>query len=84
MKVLRRVLDFSFIISRVEGTEFAIKFRWLIGFTVFGFSALLTAQPAEQVSRATFDQWMQDISNWGRWGDDDLSLIHISEPTRPY
>ena len=79
MKVSRRALDFSFIISRVEGTEFAIKFRWLIGFTVFGFSALLTAQPAEQVSRATFDQWMQDISNWGRWGDDDeigtLNLI---------
>ncbi len=37
------------------------------------------AQPPESVSRAQFDQWMQDISNWGRWGDNDekgtLNLI---------
>ena len=55
-------------------------------------------------------EYMQTLSNWGRWGKDDelgalnlitdekrysaiqlvqdghtvLSLIHISEPTRPY
>ena len=52
------------------------------------FSLLLTflsstvpvdAAPAEAVSKVEFDQWMQDISNWGRWGKDDqkgtLNLI---------
>ena len=37
------------------------------------------AQTAEPVTKAEFDQWMIDISNWGRWGDDDelgtLNLI---------
>ena len=37
------------------------------------------AQPGPEVSTAEFDQWMEDISNWGRWGDDDelgtLNLI---------
>jgi kynurenine formamidase len=37
------------------------------------------AQKAEAVSKAEFDRWMQEISNWGRWGDDDelgtLNLI---------
>lgn len=40
---------------------------------------VLHAQSAEPVTRAQFDQWMQDISNWGRWGDEDekgtLNLI---------
>ena len=35
--------------------------------------------PPEPMSRAEFDQTMKDISNWGRWGDDDelgtLNLI---------
>ncbi len=39
----------------------------------------VSAQTAEPVSRAEFDVWMQEISNWGRWGDDDelgtLNLI---------
>lgn len=38
-----------------------------------------SAQTAEPVSRVEFDSWMQEISNWGRWGDDDelgtLNLI---------
>ncbi len=42
-------------------------------------SSASISQPAEPVSRQQFDQWMQDISNWGRWGDDDergtLNLI---------
>ena len=37
------------------------------------------AQQAEPMSRAEFDALMEEISNWGRWGDDDelgtLNLI---------
>ena len=32
------------------------------------------------VTAAEYERWKTDLSNWGRW----LSLIHISEPTRPY
>ena len=40
---------------------------------------LTAAGPAEPMSEAQFDELMQDISNWGRWGEDDqlgtLNLI---------
>ena len=26
----------------------------------------------------------ETCKQWGKWGPDDLSLIHISEPTGPY
>ena len=37
------------------------------------------APDEEEVTRAQFETWMADLSNWGRWGDDDqlgaLNLI---------
>ena len=41
-------------------------------------------QAAEPVSRAQFNQWMQDISNWGRWGpEDELGTLNlITDETR--
>ena len=41
-------------------------------------------QPAEPVSRAEFNQWMQEISNWGRWGpEDELGTLNlITDDTR--
>ena len=45
------------------------------------FGAVSFAQePADdEVTRAQFDAWMTELSNWGRWGDDDqlgaLNLI---------
>jgi hypothetical protein len=51
----------------------------------FFLTMILTANSSfavgapETMSRQAFDQLMQDISNWGRWGDDDelgtLNLI---------
>lgn len=42
-------------------------------------SPMVFAQPAEAVTRAEFDSWMQEISNWNRWGEEDelgtLNLI---------
>ena len=39
----------------------------------------LLAQDAPEVTEAMVTQWMTDLSNWGRWGDDDqlgtLNLI---------
>ena len=52
-------------------------FAFLVSFPLL--TQVTSAQAPEPVSRAQFDQWMQDISNWGRWGDDDekgtLNLI---------
>ena len=42
-------------------------------------------QAAAPVSRAEFNQWMQDISNWGRWGpEDELGTLNLitDEPGR--
>ncbi|MDA1369664.1 MAG: cyclase family protein [Proteobacteria bacterium] len=39
---------------------------------------LASAQTAEPVSRAEFDRWMQEISNWGRWGsEDELGTLNL-------
>ena len=41
-------------------------------------------QGAEPVSRAEFDRWMEEISNWGRWGpEDELGTLNlITDETR--
>ena len=48
--------------------------------------AATAAQGAErpaQVSRAQFDSWMQEISNWGRWGkDDELGTLNLVTPEK--
>ena len=43
-----------------------------------------TAAASEHaVSRAQFDRWMEDISNWGRWGtDDELGTLNLITPER--
>ena len=43
-----------------------------------------TGQSAEPVSRTDFNRWMDEISNWGRWGTDDErgTLNLITEETR--
>ena len=33
------------------------------------------------VSRQQFDRWFDEISNWGRWGDDDqLGTLNLITP----
>ena len=44
------------------------------------------SQTPETVSAKTFKQWQTDLSNWGRWGDDDqlgtLNLITAEKRTK--
>lgn len=48
---------------------------------LLSFSSLTSAQKADPVSKATFDQWMNDLSNWGRWGEDDqLGTLNLITP----
>ena len=45
------------------------------------------AAPLEMVTRAQFEAWFKEISNWGRWGKDDelgtLNLITAESARRP-
>ena len=46
-------------------------------------SAAQGAERPAQVSRAQFDAWMQEISNWGRWGkDDELGTLNLVTPEK--
>ena len=46
--------------------------------TLLTLSTTLTAQTAEPITREQFDGWMQEISNWGRWGaDDELGTLNL-------
>ncbi len=47
--------------------------------TLTVFSSDVAGQSPRQVSASEFTRWMEEISNWGRWGEDDelgtLNLI---------
>ena len=46
-------------------------------------SAAQGAERPAQVSRAQFDAWMQEISNWGRWGkEDELGTLNLVTPEK--
>ena len=55
----------------------------LVAATIVAFGACSEGEaqgdPGGEVSRAQYDTWMSELSNWGRWGDDDelgaLNLI---------
>lgn len=43
----------------------------------------LAAQTPRAVSAAEFDRWMSELSNWGRWGqDDELGAINLVTPAK--
>ena len=59
----------------------------LTRFTVVAFLIAaplgLSADEPKAMSRAEFDQMLQDISNWGRWGDDDeLGTLNLITPDK--
>ena len=40
-------------------------------------------QTRETVTKATVDAWMTDLSNWGRWGDEDqLGSVNLITPEK--
>lgn len=46
-------------------------------------ATISTTTYAEAVSKAQFDQWMKDLSNWGRWGDgDQLGALNLITPAK--
>ena len=42
-----------------------------------------SGQTRETVTKATADAWMTDLSNWGRWGDEDqLGAVNLITPEK--
>ncbi|MDA1076277.1 MAG: cyclase family protein [Proteobacteria bacterium] len=59
------------------------SFRSLIITLIIFTGGLAEASEQKVVSRAEYDQWMQEISNWGRWGaDDELGTLNLITPAR--
>jgi kynurenine formamidase len=55
----------------------ALTAIWLTG----GWVVL--AQQRPDVTKAQVDTWMQELSNWGRWGDDDqLGAVNLITPAK--
>lgn len=62
----------------------------LLGPLVLLVSATAPAGPAagadgkaEVVTQATFETWLQEISNWGRWGkEDELGTLNLVTPEK--
>lgn len=45
------------------------------------FSAISAESDLETISKQPFDQWFNEISNWGRWGkDDELGTLNLITP----
>src|SRR3569832_2246253 len=45
-----------------------------------GMFALAADQPLD---KATLDRWMQELSNWGRWGkNDQLGTVNLITPAK--
>ena len=53
-------------------------------FLVMGSAARpLLGQASPEVTEAMVTQWMTDLSNWGRWGDDDqLGTLNLITPEK--
>ena len=43
----------------------------LIGLSACGTASHSTPETREPITVEQFHQWMEELSNWGRWGDDD-------------
>jgi len=60
---------------RLPSTRVPVLLIALLGLSVPTLSA---GQGADSVSRDEFNQWLEDISNWGRWGtDDELGTLNL-------
>ncbi len=49
---------------------------------LIGAGADVRAQ-GDEVTKAQYDRWMTELSNWGRWGDDDqLGALNLITPAK--
>ncbi|MCP5120746.1 MAG: cyclase family protein, partial [bacterium] len=57
--------------------------RATITVVVICLFALSLAHSQQTVTKATVDQWMEELSNWDRWGkQDQLGAINLITPAK--
>jgi kynurenine formamidase len=59
----------------------------LVAATIVAFGACSEGEaqgdPGGEVLKAQYDTWMSELSNWGRWGDDDeLGALNLITPAK--
>ena len=59
----------------------------LVAATMIAFGACsgggAQGEPGEEVTREQYDTWMTELSNWGRWGDDNqLGALNLITPAK--
>lgn len=59
----------------------------LIAGLIAGFGACsgggAQGDPGQEVSREQFDTWMEELNNWGRWGEDDeIGALNLITPAK--
>ena len=73
-------MDFGF---RISDLSWRRKRVITLGLVVASLSLAAYAQSRQTATRETFDQWMTELSNWGRWGkDDELGAINLITPAK--
>src|SRR6516165_5698862 len=52
------------------------RFRLILTLALITVSGQAQSRPS--VTKATIDQWMKELSNWGRWGkDDEMGAVNL-------
>ena len=57
----------------------------IVGFFIVAEHQVLLGQlpSLPLVSQTQYDRWIDELSNWGRWGpDDDLGAFNLITPTK--
>jgi kynurenine formamidase len=57
--------------------------RWLLLVLIVIVQSPAASAPPQSTSRADFDRWKKELSNWGRWGpDDQLGAANLITPAK--
>ena len=61
---------------------------FLVALIVLSLASCAIAKDPHNADAAMVDQWLEDLSNWGRWGEDDqlgtLNLITADQMIQRY
>ena len=53
-------------------------FTGIVFIALTAISVVVHSQSSRSVTEAMVDEWMTDLSNWGRWGsDDELGTLNL-------
>ncbi|HYV64380.1 MAG TPA: hypothetical protein VE958_16975, partial [Bryobacteraceae bacterium] len=60
-----------------------MKLRIVVLASSLLFAIAAFAQSSHTTTKADFDRWMKELSNWGRWGkDDQRGTVNLITPAK--